>query len=238
MLRAILFDLDDTLLGNPTERFFEQYIRKLTAYTQEQIPSERLLPALLSSAQQLMTHSNPNLSNLAQFWENFIPQINISLDIVEPIFQRFYETEFEELKNVTQFRPEAVDLVNWCHQQGWQLVVATNPVFPASAIYARLAWAGLPADTAPFTTITTMENSHYAKPHPGYYHEILQKISCQPADVLMVGDDWQNDMLPSQKVGCHTFWVTQKSEPLQPDCVDRFGSLTKLHQLLLDGWLQ
>ena len=91
--------------------------------------------------------------------------------------------------------------------RGLAVIIATNPLFPTTAIEQRLAWAGVPVDEYPYALVTTYENMHAAKPQPAYYREILAAIDCPPDRALMVGDDWKNDIAPAAAVGLHTFWT-------------------------------
>ena len=76
---------------------------------------------------------------------------------------------------------------------GYRVVLATNPLFPAIATRNRIRWAGLnPED---FELVTTYENSHYCKPNPDYYREILGKLSLDGSQCLMVGNDVGEDMI-------------------------------------------
>jgi len=65
-----------------------------------------------------------------------------------------------------------------------------------------MRWANV--NDIDFELVTTMENMHFAKPHPEYYLEILEKIKAKSDDVLMVGDDLEMDILPANKIGIKT----------------------------------
>ena len=64
--------------------------------------------------------------------------------------------------------------MEWAFASGYQVVIATAPLFPLLAIQERLRWAEI--DECPFTLITSMETSHFAKPHPEYLAEILARL--------------------------------------------------------------
>ena len=49
MLKAILFDLDDTLLGNSMETFMPAYFQTLAHSVAHLIPPKRLLSELMSA---------------------------------------------------------------------------------------------------------------------------------------------------------------------------------------------
>ena len=94
------------------------------------------------------------------------------------------------------------------------MVLATNPVFPSVATYARIAWAGL--ENEDFELITTYENIGYCKPNPDYYTEIAKRIGVDPSECLMVGNDTSDD-LSAAKAGMDVFILT--------DCLINKGSV-------------
>jgi HAD superfamily hydrolase (TIGR01549 family) len=237
MLRAILFDLDDTLLGNDTNSFVRNYFGLLSEYAQDKIDANVLMKALLVSSQQVMTAPDLAQTNFDQFWQVFCPMIGLEREDVEPFFNEFYGTRFQELEPSTVFRPAAPALVAWCLGQGIKVVVATNPVFPEAAIRARLRWAGVPVEETPFALVTTMENSWSTKPHASYYQTILDHIDCHPSQALMVGDDLENDIRPAAVIGCYTFWVNNDNVLSEASALaDAIGTLEELHDMLLQGW--
>ena len=85
-------------------------------------------------------------------------------------------------------------------------VLATNPLFPHTATDNRMRWAGLKPED--FSFYTTYENSRYCKPNPKYYEEILQKLNLKPEECIMVGNDLEEDILPTEKLGMQGFLLT------------------------------
>lgn len=73
--------------------------------------------------------------------------------------------------------------------------------------------------------MTTIENSRYAKPHPGYYEDILQQVGAAPETTLMVGDDPDNDLVPARSLGLRTWWVTPAGAGDGPVEADGRGTL-------------
>lgn len=239
-LEAILFDLDDTLLGNNMDAFLQRYFPLLTSHVRPIIDADRFLPELLQATQHMINNVDPDLTNREVFWRIFCQRNNLERQEVEPFFSRFYRERFGELQPATQRRPEAAKIVRWCMDRGLKVVVATNPLFPLDAIEQRLAWAGVPVDEFEFDLVTGYENMHSAKPHSAYYREILTTIDARPGRALMVGDDWHNDIVPASKLGVRAFWIAGPDEPL-PDgqvSLDGRGSLADLFQKLQGGWLE
>jgi len=79
-----------------------------------------------------------------------------------------------------------------------------HPLFPKEAIYHRIKWAGLEPDD--FELVTTYEGMHYCKPHLEYYEEILELIDKEPNDVMMVGNNVDEDIVAS-KLGIKTYLI-------------------------------
>lgn len=48
-----------------------------------------------------------------------------------------------------------------------------------------------------------------AKPDPRIFIEALRQSSCIPAETVMIGDRFDNDIMPAKKLGMHTVWAKQ-----------------------------
>ena len=239
MINAILFDLDDTLLGNDMDDFIPAYFDMLGNYVAPRYPKEKFLPALLQGTEAMIANQNTAVSNREAFWHTFQQLTGLGIDDLEAYIQTFYEEQFPQLQPVAQYRPVAVDLVQACLDNGWQIVVATNPLFPRVAIEHRLEWAGVPVTQFPYALVTTYENMSATKPHPAYYRQILEKIGLAdaPETAVMIGNDWANDIEPAASLGMYTYWVTDRNMPPQnPDQVTAYGTLSQLYQKLKNGW--
>lgn len=239
MLKAVLFDLDDTLLGNHMDTFIPQYFALLGQYAEVYLPRDEFLKVLMSATQMMTVNVDPLLTNREVFWTSFAEQTGLDPAEVEPFFDGFYKDQFLALESVTTYRKTAVSLIKACQSQNLKVVIATNPMFPRIAVEARLAWAGLPVAEYDFDLVTTYENMHATKPQPVYYQELLERIGVSANEALMVGDDWENDIAPANRVGCYTYWLPMNGEtaPLQDDVVTKYGSLDELYSLVKSGWL-
>ena len=204
--KAILLDLDDTLLGNSMERFLPAYFGLLGTFAARHMPTERFLGELMACTRAAMTDLDPATTNRDVFWRVFRERnTDLCVDSLERELVGFYQNEFPRLREHTQPRPAAVELVKACQAAGLQVVVATNPIFPQLAIEHRLAWAGL--EGLPFDLVTTYDNMHSTKPHLSYYQEILTWLDCPPEAAVTVGDDWGNDIEPALQLGMGAWWI-------------------------------
>ena len=238
MIKAILFDLDNTLLGNDMDIFLPHYFAWCGPFAQRYMPEEEFIRAMLLSSRTMVENTDPAVTNNEVFWERFSVLSGLDRQI-EADFDSFYRDEFGQLQDITEYTPIAAQIMDTCMQRGLQIVIATNPMFPRRAIEARLSWAGVPVTKYPYDLVTTIENMHATKPHEVYYREILQEINCVPSEALMVGDDWDRDIEPAINLGLFTYWI-QISQAERPQGIlpTAQGTLEELAQRLNEGWLQ
>jgi len=212
-LKALLLDLDDTLLGNPMATFIPAYFRALTDFVTEIQPPERLIEQLLIATRLMDGGDGAGPSNGEIFAEAFFAGLGVPREELEPVFERFYAKAFPKLRPLTALRPAAPKIVEWAKQQGLQVAIATNPVFPGTAIEQRMVWAGVGVDRFEYARVTSYENSHATKAQPAYYGEILDALGRRPEECLMVGDNWSWDMLNAAEIGISGFWIADPSTP-------------------------
>ncbi len=215
MSLTLLLDLDDTLLYNPMGKFLPAYLELLGKQLSKTVVSMNIPEAVLAGTEKMVKNEDPARTLEDQFDSYFYPRIGVAKrDLVSEI-DFFYENIFPNLQNLTKPIPEAIKAINNLSQNGISFVIATNPLFPKSAIYQRLDWAELSIPIESFKSITTFEKYHFAKPNPAYYAEILSKLGWPENPVAMVGNDWEMDIKPAENLGIPTFLLGQ--EPIQSD---------------------
>jgi haloacid dehalogenase superfamily, subfamily IA, variant 1 with third motif having Dx(3-4)D or Dx(3-4)E len=120
--------------------------------------------------------------------------------------------QFGKLRSLTRPNPSARVAIQTAFDMGCDVVIATNPIFPETAIRQRMKWAGV--SDFPFKLITSYEVMHSAKPNSRYYSEILERIGRSPDECIMVGDDWGNDIVPATKARLQVFWVNTMTDSM------------------------
>lgn len=205
MLKAILFDLDGTLLPMDQDAFVNGYFKllakKMVPYGYE---PEKLIKAIWQGT-AAMIKNNGTQTNEAVFWDTFASIFGEQVRGHEPIFADYYAHEFQQVQSICGYNPKAAQVVNLAKSKGLRTALATNPVFPVIATESRIRWAGLePKD---FELCTTYENIGFCKPNPEYYREILRRMELDPQDCLMVGNDVDEDMV-AETLGMQVFLLT------------------------------
>ncbi|NGQ95063.1 HAD family hydrolase [Brevibacillus sp. SYP-B805] len=230
---TILFDLDGTLLEMRTEPFVAQYLQELGKYVGDRFDAKKLLTLIWDATKAMIASDDPGKTNEEVFTEHFLQTSGLSKEEIWPVFEAFYRDVFPSLSHLTFPSPWAKKIVEAAKAQGFQVAVATNPVFPKEAIYSRLAWIELAPDD--FELVTVYEEAHYTKPNPAYFQEICDRLGVEPTACIMVGNHMQEDMVAG-KLGMKTFLVTNyledRGEPVYP--VDQRGTLEELYQAIVN----
>jgi len=231
MIKAILFDLDGTLLPMVTEEFTKYYftflVKKLVPYGYE---SDTLIPAVLKGI-NAMVQNDGKRTNEEAFWNKFSQLLGNRVLEHKSIFEDFYQNEFNLAKDVCGYDGELHDLVISLKEKGFRIILATNPFFPAIGTENRIRWAGY--KTEDFELISTYEDFYHCKPNLDYYREVLERIKCKPSECIMIGNDVGEDMIAS-KLGINVFLFTRNLINLNNDDISLYphGQTKELRQFL------
>ena len=205
MIDTILFDLDGTLLLSDGDEFTKAYFAALGKFMAGLHDPEQLLAAVWAGTKAMIKNDGAR-TNEEAFWETYCGIFGKDAVSEEPVFAEFYRTRYTELKTMCGKHPDLDPFIKGLKAAGYKLVVATNPLFPLFVQRERISWTG--ADPDDFDRITSYENSHYSKPNPAYYREILEQIGSSPENTLMVGNDVKEDMETAAAVGMKGFLMT------------------------------
>lgn len=205
MTRTVLIDLDDTLLHNSMERFLPAYFQRLGAYLSDLVEPDRMITALMSGTQAMLANSDPTTPLERKFSDIFYPDLALDEGQLQDRIRHFYTGIFPELEPLTGINPDARMLIEHLFDNHYEVVIATNPLFPRLAIEARLRWARLPVEEFDYALVTSYEDFHFAKPHPAYLTEILGMLGRPLADAVMIGNDVAMDLDPADQLGLPVF---------------------------------
>ena len=201
-IKAVLFDLDGTLLPMDQDTFIKAYLggmaKKLAPHGYN---PEELVKAVYAGMKAMTTNDGSKTNEVA-FWNAFTSILGEEVRNDMPIFDDFYRNEFQDVKNICGFLPEAAQTVRKLKEMGYRVALATTPMFPSIATESRIRWAGFELDD--FEIFTTYENYHFCKPSLGYYKEVIEKLGVKAEECLMVGNDVGEDMV-TEELGMKVF---------------------------------
>ena len=216
MLKAVVFDMDETLLSINLNAFILRYFKDVSSMLADIGRRSRggtmaRLGTILVDLNANRRRGTDNRTNLAFYQEEVERRCGICLS--DPLIYEaftYYEREVLPFKNDDMINAKAMPGAHAALQAvqdaGLRCALFTNPSFPQDAIECRMGWGEL--TDAPFELVTHMGNATRCKPDATYYLEQLQVMGLEPHEVLMVGNDPKRDF-PSPDCGIQTAYVGQ-----------------------------
>lgn len=208
MSLTLLVDLDNTLLLNAMESFVPAYLQAISRHLAPALDPGRVAQSMLAGTKAMVTNRRPDRTLKQVFDARFYPELGIQEADYREIFADYYARSYPGLRQLTQPNPQAPPVISQAFARGYQIVIATNPLFPLTAIQQRVEWAGFPLDEFPFALIPSYETFHFAKPDPAYLAELLGRLGWPETPVVMVGDNPVNDIRPARQLGLPAYLVT------------------------------
>lgn len=212
MIKAVLFDLDDTLLSLNLTAFLADYVNGASGLLAR--ASGRLRVNIMSAYARAWLavegeKRRDRMTNAQLINSIMLKQCGIPLDdpVIDDMIACYEQSVVPRMgSGIVRAQPkegarEAVDAV-W--NMDLTCALATNPVVSMQCDLARMAWAGFSADD--FALISCAENSTRAKPWASYYEEFCGKLGLKPSECLMVGNDAKRDFAHPE-CGLRTIYV-------------------------------
>lgn len=206
MKDTILFDLDGTLLAMDTGVFTKEYFKELSVKLKDFFTPEEVARYLWKATERMVMSQNDQKTNEEVFYQSFYGNMEHERAELDPVLDEFYQEDFDKIKRVSEKDENMIQAVEELKAKGYQLVVATNPLFPRMAVLDRIRWAGLNKDD--FKYITSFEKMHFCKPNLNFYRELLIDINRAPVNCIMVGNDVDEDMV-AKEIGIQTYLVDE-----------------------------
>lgn len=226
--KTFLFDLDGTLLGMDQDKFLALYFGSLKEYLMNLKHDPQVFFYHLNKGIKAMLTNNGSMTNEKAFLEATKPYPNL-IDIMID----YYNKDFSKTKSSCYLNQASVEVIKYLKEKNYQIVLATNPIFPLFVTKMRIKWAGL--DASDFSYITSYENSSYTKPHKAYFLEILKKLNLEQENVIYVGNDVDDDF---KEIGNDTFTsfiisdclINKENKPITIPCLSMQNFLNYLKE--------
>lgn len=213
MLKAVVFDMDDTLLSLNLSAFIAVLAKDESALLAQVARKNPLSLFAAWTAAMLEVNGEVAEDDRRTNRERFdaVIEQRSGIPLSDPVIAEmleYYEREVLPGRNdaIIAARPRegACEALDCVLGRGLRVALLTNPSFSHTCIRCRMGWAHI--TDVPFELVTCMENSTRCKPFAGYYTESLDKLGLAPEEVLMVGNDPRRDFA-SPDIGLQTAYV-------------------------------
>lgn len=197
--KAILFDMDGTLLPMDQNVFMKQYFGEMAKVLSPLgLAPEAVAPTIWAGTKAMMKNTG-ELTNDEVFWQVFAQVSGLDAAPFRPAADAFYSNQFHRARAATAENPLAVEAVRVAREKAEKVVLATNPLFPMVGQKSRMGWVGLKPED--FDLVTSYETDRYCKPNPAYFLDVCRRIGVKPEECVMIGNDETEDMAAATAAG-------------------------------------
>jgi putative hydrolase of the HAD superfamily len=203
-LKAVLFDLDDTLHDKSAT---------LRAVSNSQYLAASL--ARLGVDEHAWQESFVELNNLRIEKSEVFARLAKSFAL-PPVLQASLLEDFDNnLGKLAVPFPGAVDLLQACKGRGLKTAIVTNgrDAFQRS----KIAGMGL---TALVDAVATSGAFGSKKPDLAIFHYCLDALKVEPGEAAFVGDDLEADIEPAVAIGMRAIWKSTQTSQIAWLCSD------------------
>jgi putative hydrolase of the HAD superfamily len=227
--RAILFDLDDTLLRAyaNAEAVWAAVTEELAGHLHPFAPGT-VAAAIQACAREFWADPERHRYWRQRLYESRREIVRRALpalapEIAELVADRFSARRDEEMR----LHPEAVETLDALRRRGVLLGLVTNGAGePQRAKLARF-------DLERRFDHVQIEGEHgFGKPEERAYRHALESLRATPAETWMVGDNLEWEVAAPQRLGIHAIWFDGEGQglpaasPVRPDrTIRRLGEL-------------
>lgn len=246
-LKAVLFDLDDTLID--WSRFSGDYYKMelphfqaLHAHVMEagyNLPNvDKLIEAFREFAEADWEHGRETL--VAPHFPRILMKVLARFEVPDDAFDIDAITEVYEWGKVegTHVFTEVPETLQFLLDQNIKIGIVTNAFQTMTMRDRELEDHGLLQyfESCRFSAADV----GYLKPHPTIFQEALACIGTDPAETVFVGDNLNADVAGAQRVGMKAIWrdTGYHSSRLSLGAIEPDATIKKLDQIFpnLDRW--
>ena len=224
-LRAVLFDVDDTLFS--TTQFAKKARHNAVLAMIEaglRMPAEEVHAELEEVIREFSSNYSHHFDKLlmrlplsAQVGTN--PAVIVTAGVVA-----YHDTKFKDLAPFDDVKPflralAQADLLTGCITHGWTTKQAEKLI--------RLGLVPLLDSTAIFIS----DQVGISKPNPKLYSTALRKLGLEAEEVMYVGDNLAHDIQPPRTLGIHTAWIHRSAKAGQDLAIHPDHSVADFREL-------
>jgi len=222
-MRALLFDLDDTLWHFPVRvpddvlhtRCAEQIRPLLSGWGVACDPtdlSHRVLDAIERARREAVTGSllSPDWSGAL---DAMLQSAGVSLapDQLDALWAAW---QVDGARLGRQLYPDTVTTLGWAKREGYRLGLITNRWSGAVLLQRELDGCNL---GRVFDSIAASSDVGWLKPHPEIFYAALRGLGTEPGETVMVGNSLRTDIAGAKMVGMRAVWKRNGRRQVQAD---------------------
>lgn len=216
-IKAVLFDFDDTL-GNRNGYAYYMYDNFIKTYLSDIYENKLLKEAML---QDMMTWDQRGDSDKSYPYLKIKEKYHVELPNID--FLQYFK---DNICKYSYVYDDALAVINYLKTK-YKVGLLTN-----GAKIAQRAKVSHAIDLDLFDVVVISGESGYHKPDKAIFDIAIEKLNVKPDEIVMVGDNFANDVYGAINAGMQAIWVwADDGRPLNYD-VKRIYKLNELLEIL------
>jgi putative hydrolase of the HAD superfamily len=216
MIKAVLFDLDNTLIDFLT-------FKKETAKAAAKAMVRQGLPLdeIQAYGRIFSVYDEKGIEYQKTFHDVIRPfelEINTAERIQQAAILAYLQKKFEVLRPYPLVKPVLAKL-----RMDYKLGIVTDA--PRNKAWQRLVLTGLEKE---FDIVITHQDTEEIKPHPSPFYLSLKKLNMLAPACLFVGDNPERDIKGAKEVGMMTCWARYGSMKRESEADFEIESIAEL----------
>ncbi len=204
-MKAVLFDLDDTLFDHKFSRFkgleaLQKRFSRLKAIPLKELEEEheRLLNAdycqVLNGKLSIAEGINQRITKLCAMYG-----VNLNVEEGKSAADLYNQEYLKSRQAVPGSKELLITLMNYA-----KLGVVTNGLVETQMEKLHVCKIDKLVDY-----VIISETVGYQKPSKELFEAALEKVNAKPSDAVYVGDSWECDIMPAVAVGMKAVWLNR-----------------------------
>jgi len=204
-IKAILFDLDDTLAEyHDAEKFA---LKQTYQFLNEKIalPYNTFLKQYNLSKLEIFRElkGTPSAYSRTLYFRRLLKKLNISFS--SDLILKLQNIYWSKLLKKVHFKKGAKELLNYLQKNKIKIAIVTDAM-----TYIQLKKINKLKMDKYIDILVTWEECFSEKPDPRIFLVALHKLNCTPQEVLMVGDNLNADIAGANFLGIETVYFKNK----------------------------
>ncbi len=209
MIKAVLFQLEDTLLHGANGGFAEAVQDSIAAVSRATPGAAELATAYEAAITQASFQRDMMTCN-ADFLAGLVAEaLGSNRESMQADLDAFFAQLNDALSERFVADACAGPLVNQLLDQNLSVAFTVEPVYPESTVRQWLDWAGLAPVVEALGFLGHSENLHVVNPDPALYAEIAARIGVEPDETIVVGHCRSMALAAASAAGLHIWQVCE-----------------------------
>lgn len=217
-IKAIIFDLDNTLMDRDTtfrkysEQFVNDHLGHLDPITQDEIIGD------------LKVRDADGYRDKQAFFEEMVECLPWKNPLTALEIEAYYNTHYMTHACKMDYVEEAIA---YCQRRGYLLAIMTNG--PHQIQYEKMNLLQLGEQ---FHTVIVSEDAGMNKPDPRIYQMALDKLEVTAENTVFVGDHPVNDIWGAHQVGIRGIWLRRNHPWDQSLGMNPWKTIDQLNEIM------